>query len=369
MRSSSVRCYFCGGLGHIKPHCQKLKHSSGEGVANCAKTCGLRGMETYTSVGSVNSHVVPLLRDTGADITMVQSDLVARSAYTGEVVKVLNAFCGVESLPLAWCYIKSVFGEGNVKCGVCPTLVVPCLLGNHIVAAWKSASVCAVKTRSHAKLEAIPEEVEETPTLTPLGVDVVVPDQTAVPDEPIVPESVGDDLTPEELRKFQEKDPYIQHVIASNERFFVVEDGLVYRITETARLVPIPGSVVPKEKCRKANRCKTVPQMQRFPKIKKQVVVPKCLVPKLLKLAHSHPLSGHPGINRCQAILNQRYFWPGMMKEIAHYCRSCEECQITGKGDKSLRIPLKLREELPEPLNTTAIDFVGPLPTSKKGNQ
>ena len=32
------------------------------------------------------------------------------------------------------------------------------------------------------------------------------------------------------------------------------------------------------------------------------------------------------GINKTYAFLRQKYFWPGMKKQIANHIRTCEQC-------------------------------------------
>ena len=53
---------------------------------------------------------------------------------------------------------------------------------------------------------------------------------------------------------------------------------------------------------------------------------------------------------------------------MADYCKSCPECQKTGKGSQH-KVPLDLLPVMQEPFERIAMDIVGPLPRSKRGNQ
>ena len=54
------------------------------------------------------------------------------------------------------------------------------------------------------------------------------------------------------------------------------------------------------------------------------LVVPSKMQHKILHAAHEN--LDHMGINKTHAFLRQRYFWPGMKKQIANHIRTCEQC-------------------------------------------
>lgn len=64
----------------------------------------------------------------------------------------------------------------------------------------------------------------------------------------------------------------------------------------------------------------------------------------------------------------QRFFWPGVHKEVETYCRSCPECQVTAPKPryKNPLIPLPTIETSFEKVG---LDIVGPLPKSARGHQ
>jgi hypothetical protein len=55
-------------------------------------------------------------------------------------------------------------------------------------------------------------------------------------------------------------------------------------------------------------------------------------------LSHAHEHLGHRGIFAVQGVIQARFFWPKMRKDIRHHIKSCHECQI--RSLKRLEIPL-----------------------------
>ena len=89
----------------------------------------------------------------------------------------------------------------------------------------------------------------------------------------------------------------------------------------------------------------------------------------VLKLAHDMPAASHLGINKTKDRVLQRYYWPGVFRDVANHCRTCEVCQrAQGKryGTQAETIPLSLIEKL---FQRIAMDIIGPLPRSNNGNK
>lgn len=88
---------------------------------------------------------------------------------------------------------------------------------------------------------------------------------------------------------------------------------------------------------------------------------------RVLQENHNQPSAGHLGIRKTATRVSNRYYWPGMFRDIARFVRSCESCQryktsqLAPAGEMLIRIP-------DEPWATVCADFVGPLPRSKHGN-
>jgi Integrase zinc binding domain/Integrase core domain len=80
-------------------------------------------------------------------------------------------------------------------------------------------------------------------------------------------------------------------------------------------------------------------------------------------LLHDYELSAHFGIKATQEKVKEKYYWKGMDKDIEEYVKSCDKCQKRGKINS--KYPLN-PIEVKEPFYQIGIDFVGPLPSTKR---
>ena len=101
-----------------------------------------------------------------------------------------------------------------------------------------------------------------------------------------------------------------------------------------------------------------------------QVVVPKKHRIAILKAAHELPLAGHLGVAKTQSKLEKHFYWPGITRDVKHFCKTCEVCQKAGKPNQGIPVaPLQPIPAIEEPFSKVIIDCVGPLPRTKAGNQ
>ncbi|KAL7726427.1 hypothetical protein ACLKA6_004567 [Drosophila palustris] len=89
--------------------------------------------------------------------------------------------------------------------------------------------------------------------------------------------------------------------------------------------------------------------------------------PRVLAECHDHPTAGHSGIRKTIARISQRYYWPGLFRDVARYVKQCEKCQKF-KVSQLKPAGRMLTRQVEEPFGTLCADFVGPLPRSKHGN-
>ena len=91
-----------------------------------------------------------------------------------------------------------------------------------------------------------------------------------------------------------------------------------------------------------------------------QVVVPVELRSKVLFAAHDGLLAGHCGVNRTLKRALNRFWWPGIRRDVRMYCRTCEVCQkCTAKG-RTPCVPLAQMPRIEQPFQRVAVDIVGP---------
>lgn len=88
----------------------------------------------------------------------------------------------------------------------------------------------------------------------------------------------------------------------------------------------------------------------------------------IFRWLHDHRTNGHQGYQRTLASSKQRFYWPGYQADIRRWCKYCPTCarKKPGKGPKRGR----LKQDLPsKPLEKIAIDILGPLEETQRGNK
>lgn len=100
---------------------------------------------------------------------------------------------------------------------------------------------------------------------------------------------------------------------------------------------------------------------------KYRIVIPKVLVGKVLSLLHNNVTGGHLGIKKTLSKVRERYFWYRMSTDTRHWCVTCDICESRKSPNRRIRAPLQ-KYVVGAPLERVAIDIIGPLPKSNKGN-
>ena len=101
-----------------------------------------------------------------------------------------------------------------------------------------------------------------------------------------------------------------------------------------------------------------------------QIVVPTVHKREVLELAHNLPMSGHLGIRKTYNRVLQHFYWPGLKRDVAKWCRECHTCQLGGKPNQNIpQAPLHPIPAFDEPFSHIIIDCVGPLPKTKSQNE
>ncbi len=72
------------------------------------------------------------------------------------------------------------------------------------------------------------------------------------------------------------------------------------------------------------------------------------------------------GVKKVKRLLNARFTWPGMGKDVCEFVQSCDQCaRLNKSGNRTTR--MCERPIVTEPFESVAVDIVGPLPKAKGG--
>ncbi|XP_069176902.1 uncharacterized protein [Procambarus clarkii] len=171
---SQMRCYNCNGLGHVMRYCRQ-----GKRVVTLAM-CDPRGKYTnvfrdkpqranlvneryrpfmskgWISVGSQPEVEVGILRDTGANQSLIARSLIGndrRLAGSGKMK--VYVLLSESDMPICTVLLRSEYVSAEVMLGVCPDIPIPgvqVILGNDL---------CGTKVLTRVMAETVPEECPE----------------------------------------------------------------------------------------------------------------------------------------------------------------------------------------------------------------
>ena len=280
--------------------------------------------------GSVNGIHVSVLRDSGANTAGVRKALVQSSQYTGETETVRTFGGKLESFPLAKVPVETPFFSGVLVCCVIDDPVIDLIIGNvsgvspipGLIVDDFSVPSAAVVTRAQQK-KADQPSTQLPVSLTELNIDA----------DSLVK------LQSEDSSLKQYRDSVSQHShSATPSASFYLQDGILMRCFHNQDIFT------------------------------EQIVVPTSLRQQVLSVAHDSILSGHCGIKNTLFRVRLRFWWPGITRDVSHYCHTCDTCQKTVAKGRVPSIPLHFMPRIEEPFKRFAIDIVGPLspPSSEK---
>ena len=83
---------------------------------------------------------------------------------------------------------------------------------------------------------------------------------------------------------------------------------------------------------------------------------------------HDLPIAGHPGFVQTYSKIARSYYWPGMSKDIRKHVKECDACQRTKVSNQPSVGELHPLSIPQRPWQSIGMDYLGPVPVSKNGN-
>ena len=357
-------------------------------------------------VGDENSsQKFKILRDTGATQSLMLDSVLplTENSFTGANVLISGVEMGVLEVPLHEVNIKSSLINGNIVIGMRPSLPVEgisLILGNDLAGekvmvdprvvekprddekterlAEKFPGIfpASVVTRSmKAKKEAIKEQGKEE-----IGLSGTFLENTDGKFEERNKEKADKALMRNESRNVKENIPEKQESESKSviSRQHLIEDQSNDK--ELLDLFKIALTPVEAEKVSVGYLIKDNILMRKWSPTScdnnekgetvYQIVVATVHRREVLELAHDLPVSGHLGVHKTYNRVLQHFFWPGLKREMAKWCKECHTCQLGGKPNQNIpQAPLHPIPAFDEPFSHIIIDCVGPLPKTKSQNE
>ena len=98
------------------------------------------------------------------------------------------------------------------------------------------------------------------------------------------------------------------------------------------------------------------------------LLVPEKLKETVIGLCHDLPSSGHQGVEGTKKRIKQKYHWYSLSKDTKVYVTGCKSCNMNKHPNKKNRCPLTINQA-GYPLEKVHIDFMGPFPRTRDGNE
>lgn len=100
----------------------------------------------------------------------------------------------------------------------------------------------------------------------------------------------------------------------------------------------------------------------------KQIVVPRSKGTEIIRELHDNKTGGHFGISRTYEKLRQRFYWINCRADVKKWCIQCDICSAR-KGPKHKSKGPMQQYIVGAPFERVAVDVLGPLPRTNKGNR
>lgn len=100
-----------------------------------------------------------------------------------------------------------------------------------------------------------------------------------------------------------------------------------------------------------------------------KICVPRERRGEIMSKYHDAITAAHGGISKTVARIKELYYWPTLAKDVEEHIRNCSVCKVTKPTNMNQTALMGEYRDPREPFRMMALDYMGPLPLTKRGNR
>ncbi|GFO47129.1 reverse transcriptase [Plakobranchus ocellatus] len=254
--------------------------------------------------GKINGTDCTVLRDTGCTCVGIRQSLLKPNGFTNETATCQMCDGSEKKFRKATAFIETPFFTGRVTALALANPVVDVIVGNIIGVGdqpnlneqsptWKDDPDSAHKAHAYVSTRA------QNSTANNVNPNNSGDSKQADKNENTSYKTAVSEFKREDLEKEQQSDPTLETVRAkakNNDETHYTYNGIIFRRTNNKSDID-------------------------------QIVLPKSMRQEVLQACHDSPIAGHLGINATKKRVCRRFSWPGIIRDVNKYVKSCDVCQ------------------------------------------
>jgi len=96
---------------------------------------------------------------------------------------------------------------------------------------------------------------------------------------------------------------------------------------------------------------------------------PKDLRSTIIGEMHCSPTGGHRGVTKTYHRIKNNYYWENLKSDVQRYIQQCLQCQLKKLVRVKTKQPMVITDTPGSSFDKVAMDIVGPLPKTERGNE
>jgi len=89
---------------------------------------------------------------------------------------------------------------------------------------------------------------------------------------------------------------------------------------------------------------------------------------EIMTEAHCSTVGGHKGVTKTYQRIREKYYWTKMKEDVQNFIRLCRTCQLKKLVRQKTRQPMVITDTPGQAFDKVALDIVGPIRRTQKGN-